>query len=144
MRKHKLYPGGWFCVVVALFLVVSCATLQNFFATTHYKTFELTLNGQKVVVNLPNELPSMDEAIFNTASCYDTKLCVTSFCLSDKPGHGHVRFFDSAKNVVALMWCPTYMVKDCRYWLYLKSIPNEVDYEKLKKFLDLLRGIVPK
>ena len=124
--------------VLALCLAPGCAMAQS----QPHKTFELTIDGEKVIVNLPKEFPSMDTAIYGGERCWDTKLCAQQFCLSDEPIHGHVRFFYSGKDVVALGWGDEEGNK--RQWLYGEGIPTEVDYEKLRIFLDSLWKKVPK
>ena len=125
--------------VLALCLAPGCALLQ--IGQPQYKTFELTIAGEKVVVNLPNELPSMDQAIYGQEMCWDTKLCAQEFCLNDEIIHGHIRFFYSDKNVVALGWLNE--EGNDRQWLYEEGLPTEVDYAQLKAFLDSLWKKVP-
>ena len=126
------------CVIV-FFMMVGCAMLQ---IGQPYKTFELTIDGQKVVVNLPKEFPSMDQVIYGEEMCWDTKLCAQGFCLSDETIHGHVRFFYSGKKVVALGWIDE-EGKD-RQWLYEEGVPTEVDYAKLEAYLNSLWKKIPK
>ena len=126
--------------VLALCFAPGCALLQ--IGQPQYKTFELTIDGEKAVVNLPKEFPSMDLAIYAKEMCWDTKLCAQQFCLSDEIIHGHVTFFYSGKKIVAMGWWDE--KGNERQWLYGEGIPTEVDYEKLRIFLDSLWKKVPK
>ena len=118
--------------VLALCLAPGCAIAQS----QPHKTFELTIDGQKVVVNLPKDFPSMDTAIYGGERCWDTKLCAQQFCLNDELGHGHVRIFYSGKDVVALNWCPGSGVESCRSWILVKGSFVEADSAKFTEFLD--------
>ena len=132
-------------IIAALFLVLvvnACALLQ--IGQPQYKIFELTIGGQKVVINLPKEFPSMDEAINVGEMCWDAKLCAQGFCLNDEARHGHAQFFYSGKKVVALGWCPTAIKKECRQWLFAKGKFIEVDSAKFTKGLDSIRRKAPK
>ena len=145
--RHRITAFGVACAFLVCCIVVvwamatfsGCALLQ--IGQTQAKTFELTVDGDKVVVNLPKDFPSMDKAIYETEWCWDAKLCVTSFCLSDETIHGHVRFFYSGKKVVALGWIDK-EGKD-RHWLYEEGTLTEVDYAQLEVFLDSLWKKVP-
>ena len=119
--------------VLALCLAPGCATLQ---IGQPQKTFELTIDEQKVIVSLPKDFPNMDKAIHGGERCWDAKLCAQQFCLNNETIHGHVLFFYSGKKVVAMGWWDK--EGNERQWLYLKGISTEVDYAKLKAFLDSL------
>ena len=144
--RHRITAFGVACAFLVCCIVVvwammtfsGCAMLQR---QPQYKTFKLTIDGEKVVVNLPNELPSMDEAIYGGERCWDTKLCAQQFCLSDEIIHGHVRFFYSGKKIVVLGWWDE--ENNERQWLYKEGISIEVSYEKLTIFLDSLWKKVP-
>jgi hypothetical protein len=133
--KSPKFPFLSVYIIAALSVMLACATLQDLIGQP-CKTFELTIDGEKVIVNLPKEFPSMDIVISGGERCWDTKLCAQQFCLSDEVIHGHVRFFYSGKNIVALGWWDK--EGNERHWLYKEGIFTEVDYEKLRIFLDSL------
>ena len=136
MRYYKPISFALMFLILALLalcLAPGCALLQ---IGQPHKVFELSIDGQKVVINLPKEWPSMDKAIYGGEKCWDTKLCAQQFCLSDEPGHGHVRFFYSGKDVVALNWCPGSIVENCRSWIFVKGKFVEADSAKFTEFLD--------
>jgi hypothetical protein len=125
--------------LLALCLAPGCASLQ---IGQPCKTFELMIDAEKVIVNLPKEFPSMDTAISGGERCWDTRLCAQQFCLNDEVIHGHIIFFYSGKKIVALGWWDK--EGNERQWLYAEGIFIEVDYEKLRMFLDSLWKKVPK
>ena len=144
--RHRITAFGVACaflvccvLMVGLMAFSGCAMLQ---IGQPCKTFELTVDGEKVVINLPKDFPSMDEAIYAKEMCWDTKLCAQEFCLNDETIHGHIRFFYSGKKVVALGWLDE--EGEERQWLYREGIPTEVEYAKFEAFLDSLWKKVPK
>ena len=127
------------CVIVALFIVVACASVQNWFTQTHYKTFELTIDGQKIVLNLPNELPSMDKAIRAGEGCFNTKVCRQRFCLSRDPGHDHVDFVYIETEIIALVWSKAKEIDpEKRYlaWAYIEKKPISVPISRIEELVN--------
>ncbi len=117
-------------LVVVLLIVMAlcfpgCATLQSL-TQTHFKTFELTIDNQKISVNLPNELPSLDEAINAGEACFNTKVCRQRFCVTEDLGHDHVDFVYIDTDVIAVVWVKTNETEfEKRFvaWIYIEGTP---------------------
>jgi len=155
MRKlyQDSYPGGglkpqqgspsprwWprFSVILTLFLLMGCATLSNWFTQTHYQTFELTIDEQKVVVNLPNELPSMDKAVNAGDQCFKTKVCRQRFCVTEDLGHDHVDFVYIKTEIIALVWIKSKEIdteKRFLAWAYVGGKPLSVPISRIRDLI---------
>ena len=134
MRKHKWEQTDFLVITVflsmALFLAVylftGCAALSKWYSQTHYTTFELTLGEEKKVVNLPDGLPSMSEAVLKFENCFNLKVCLQRFCLTQAPGHDHLDFVFIGNDVIALVWIKTNeMERNKRFlaWIYVEKKP---------------------
>jgi len=120
-----------------IFLMVGCATLWEL-TQTHYKTFELTIDKQKVVVNLPNELPSMEKAASAGESCFNTDVCRQRFCVTEDLGHDHVDFVYIKTDVVALVWIKTAETEfNKRFvaWVYIDKKPISAPITKIQDLI---------
>lgn len=124
------------CVIMALFLM-GCA-LTQWYAQTHYQQFEITLDQQKVAVNLPNELPSMENAVLKTQGCFNAKVCWQRYCVSMEPGHNHVDFISINTDVIALVWIKSAeMDPEKRFlaWIYVEKKPISVPINRIRDLI---------
>ena len=136
MRKQW---WSWFSIVAALFLLTSCAAISKWYSQTHYETFELTLDGKKVVVNLPDGLPSMVEAILNFEGCFNLKTCWQRFCVSKELSHDHVDFVFVDSKVIALVWIVEKEVDwSKRYvaWIYIEKKPISAPIDAINELIE--------
>ena len=140
MRKWR--PHFSLCVLTTTFLILlmGCATFNNLIGQTHYKTFELTLDGQKVVVNLPNGLPAMDKAINRGGErCLNAKVCRQRFCVNVKPLHDHVDFIYIGTDVIALVWIKDNereLEKRLVAWAYVEKKPISVPISRIRDLVN--------
>lgn len=121
---------------VMLFFLVGCAMLQ--LGKPHYKTFELTISGQKIVVNLPKELPSMDKAESAGEACFNAKVCRQRFCVTEDLGHDHVDFVYMELDVIALVWIKAQETEfDKRFvaWVYIKGEPVAAPITRIQEMI---------
>lgn len=138
--KSPRFSGVVVCTLAVLFLALGCAVLTKRYTQVHYETFELMFNGQKTVVNLPDELPSMHAAVFKDEGCFNAEVCRLQFCLDAEPGHDHVDFVFVGAGVIGLVWIKTAEIDFERKflaWIYIEGKPVSVSVYKLKK---LIRG----
>ena len=121
---------------VMLAFLVGCAMLQV--RETHYKTFELTISGQKIVVNLPKELPSMDKAESAGEDCFNAKVCRQRFCVTEDLGHDHVDFVYMGTDVIALVWIKSQETEfDRRFvaWVYIEGKPLAAPITRIQEMI---------
>ena len=127
MRYYKPISFALMFLILALLalcLAPGCAMLQ--IGQPQYKTFELTIDKEKVVVNLPKELPSMEKAVSDGEGCFNTKVCRQRFCVTEDLGHDHVDFVYIETNVIALVWVKsdeTEFNKRFIAWIYVDGKP---------------------
>ena len=119
------------CCIVAVWAMMTfsgCAMLDSLLQP-HYKTFELTIDSHKVVVNLPNELPSMDKAIKAKEQCFNAGICRQQFCVTKEVDHDHVDFLYVGTDVKGLVWIKeqeTESEKRYTAWIYVEKKPISV------------------
>ena len=157
MKKHVFS----LCVIVALVLMVGCATLSSFFTQDKTDVFTLALEEDKEIpVNLPKELSSEKFADVRGQNCWDLILCIVNYNYNltekDNVEYEHVNFWihykDGSPSVIAIVWVKrlgsrqTYGApeKEAKQWLYVKGLPVAVERAKVQELLDKIQGKGPK
>lgn len=120
---------------LVVLMMISCAALSEWYTKTDYKTFELTISGEKVAVNLPDKLPSMTNAIFASEGCFsiNMKVCMQRFCLNKEAIHDHIDFIYSGIEVIALVWTRPNAAN--KAWVYLGKKPILAPIKGIKELI---------
>jgi len=130
MKKHV---GMIFILlgVILIFLVSGCAFLDGVVGKRHYETFVLEINGERVIVRLPEALPSMKNAKSKGEQCFNLLVCRRQFCLGDEADHDHVDFlYVGDGEVIALVWVRTKetdAAEKYSAWIYVDGVPVDAD-----------------
>ena len=126
------------CLITMFFMIIGCAALSQWYSQTHYETFELTFDGEKKIVNLPDELPSMSEAVLAGEQCFNVEICRQRFCVTKDIGHDHVDFVFVDSDVIALVWikeAETDMTKRFVAWIYVEKKPVAAPIDAINELI---------
>ena len=122
--------------VMLAFLVSGCATLQNWVGKAQPKTFELTIDEQKIVVNLPSEIPDMEKAIKGWHRCWNANMCGMGFDLAEECCIHYVNFWYSGTTVFGIIYVDKRSGEKTLCWFYANGKPIQTTNEKFQIALE--------
>ena len=114
-------------VVLALCLGSGCAILQVR-QVEPVSIFTLTIEGEEIIIVLPEGFPDMDEAVGGTDLYWDDGVSAQHFWLYSDYSQGFIRFFYVEKTVFGLGWQNADGINTM--WLYRKGVAKRVTMEE--------------
>lgn len=137
------------CVIMALFLMVGCATLQNWIGQPQLQTYTFIFDGGEYSALLPNDVPLPLENAEQIGRCphHWSGLCVIHVLyaagVQPRPDYPNASFwFTKELGIVALVWHTLNNdgTKKHTPYIYIKGLPVKVSSEEIQAKLDELTG----
>jgi len=134
---------------MALFLMVGCATLQNWIGQPQLQTYTFNYNGKEYSALLPNDVPLPLENAEQIGRCphHWSGLCVIHVLyaagMQPRPDYPNASFwFTKELGIVALVWHTLNNdgTKKHTPYIYIKGLPVKVSSEEIQAKLDELTG----
>ena len=116
--------------IMAFFMIVGCAMLQ--IGQPQYKSFDLTIDEEKVVVNLPDEIPDMANAILGWHRCWNVNVCGIGFDLQEECCIHYVNFWYSGKTVFGIIYIDKRVDLKVLAWFYHNGKLTRTTLEKFQ------------